>query len=773
MHTQSSQSEERPSAVRQHAVAAVLIGLAAMMFFARLSLHPTDLLVGVQRDGRNDVTAHNLAARDLVRQHLVKEGTVLTWLDSGLLGSPWLGNPQSAMFYPPHWLFLIVESSLLMSWLLVAHHVWAGFGLYLYCRRLDLSWSAALVAGVAFAGAPFLIAQTGEGHSTQVFLIAWAPWAMLVYDGVRRGVPGAAAMIAMLFAIAFFCGHVQEVYYLVVILSGFVLCDCIRRERKTLVRPYALATTWCGIGVATAALVAVELIPNWIYTRFGVRSQGIDGAVAGAISAGPTSLWQLLNPFALGGPDNYQGPGAFYWETLCCFGIAPLLLAIVGAMQVTRRDRVLRWLLLGVITLLFAMGGDTPVFPLLHRYFPGMSLFRSPGRAFFFTSLAVAVLAAFGWDSIEKALRRLFPDTSGARVAYGASAAIALLCVAELSYYSNSLCATVAKSSLRQESPIVDALLAEPNRGRVLAPQELLSDRESLAHGVDKLRRYEPVPLARTLGLFNALAPDLDAGQEVTGFQPLSVAAYRKPLLDMLNVTHLVLPSSDAKPIEGWELVAQGVVNEELTLRGRERRTIRFAIYRNLTPLPPAFIVGEAVVSSSPSRLAKLAPRQEVMLEHDEFSAAGGERQAYRPALIVERRSDRVVVKAELDAPGYLVLSDCYYPGWRIETGERMLAANLAVRATPLEPGTHELTFQYTPPGRFIGGLVSGVAWLLVVGVLANAYRRRRIQRPTPESNKAVAAPPETSESHAESRPSTPTVVATEQQRSIQDAHHP
>ncbi len=60
--------------------------------------------------------------------------------------------------------------------------------------------------------------------------------------------------------------------------------------------------------------------------------------------------------------------------------------------------------------------------------------------------------------------------------------------------------------------------------------------------------------------------------------------------------------------------------------------------------------------------------------------------------------SDRTAVQS--GCPGYLILTDSYYPGWSAEVdGEPATIhhADLYFRAIALEPGEHRLTLQYEP----------------------------------------------------------------------------
>ena len=762
---------------REHLAAGGLLALAALVLFSQLTQHPSDLLVGVQRDGRNDVTSHTLAARSVIKNEFAKSGDIALWHGRGLLGSPWLGNPQSALFYPPHWLFFFADVAAWISWMTVAHHWFAGLGVYFLSRREGVCWSGATVAAICFAAAPFLIAQTGEGHSTQVFLIAWAPWAFLVYDYLRSGTRGAWAVMSLVLSTAFFCGHVQEAYYLVLILCCLVVGDFVAKPAGATAR-FGLAKNWLMAGIATIGLVAIELGPNWVYTRFGVRASGMNAEAAGRISAGFESLAQLLNPFALGGATGYRGPGEYYWETLCCCGVAPLLLAALGAAMARNRSRSIRWLLIAAVSLLFAMGGDTPLFPAMHRYVPGISLFRSPGRALFFTSLAVAMLAGAGWDSVLHRMKnsstqerigwRLAPllvgtaalafvfmagrrvggiELSAAAVCVAAIcasiglvtwkpvakwAAIGafLVCTGELTYYANAMLATVPANNIRTNSPVAAALLHEPHVGRVLVRQELLSDREAWNAGIEKLRRYEPVPLAATFATMAALTPIASVAQEITGFEPLNLAVYRKPMLDMLGVTHVILSHKEPRELAGWELVARGDVEEEVVLRGREARVFPYAIYRNPDAISRAYVHGDAQLLGSDradAALARLDPRRKVLLRDDTLPA--GSRQPFRAAEVIARSPNRVVIKAELEAPGYLVLSDAYYPGWRATVDGDLTTvspANIGLRCVALDAGQHDVAFDFSPPGMAIGGIISTLSATVIAFSCAGSLRRWR-----------------------------------------------
>ncbi len=149
-----------------------------------------------------------------------------------------------------------------------------------------------------------------------------------------------------------------------------------------------------------AGLTAIELLPNWIYSRQSVRVSGLTLDHVRGMCLQPVSLLQLFDPFVMGGPADYEGPGEFYWEAVCHFGVIPLVFAVVGVCAGFRRYPVVRFSVLWLAAFVFAFGDQTLWFPLLYRVVPGVSLFRAPARALFFCSFFTAILAGVAFDAL-------------------------------------------------------------------------------------------------------------------------------------------------------------------------------------------------------------------------------------------------------------------------------------------------------------------------------------------------------------------------------------
>jgi hypothetical protein len=141
-------------------------------------------------------------------------------------------------------------------------------------------------------------------------------------------------------------------------------------------------------------------------------------------------------------------------------------------------------------------------------------------------------------------------------------------------------------------------------------------------------------------------------------------------------------------------------------------------VYENLRVLPRAFVVHRAsVIEDDEAALARLSDptfdpaREAILSEGNELSAEGGQ-----AAVEIVSYEPKVRIWASLDAPGYLILTDTYYPGWIAEVDGQpapIVRADLYFRAVALGAGEHEITFRYRPVGTYVGLGVSLVCWLV------------------------------------------------------------
>lgn len=717
--------------------AAVLIGAATSFYFVELARHPTDLVVGVHAGGRNDLTSQFLRYRDEAFTLSNRQGEFAGWDPHLQLGLPIQGNAQAGIFYPPNWVIALLGAKLSLSVILVGHMWWAGLGAYLLLRRLKLGFVGALFGGVMTAGTPYAIAHLAEGHYAQISVFAWLPWICWRFECFLESEGRHWKLLSGLVAIAFFAGHVQELYYLMVLLSGCVFFHAVGLWRRAERQPArALLLHWCVMAVASGALVAVDLLPVWLNIQTSVRSGKLPLELAGdGINLGHLRL--LINPMSFGGPENLASPMDFYWKKLVYFGVVNLLLAVLAVLTVRSTECAAqkRWVWLAVITIVFSFGQNTPFFKLAYHVVPMIGGFRVPARALFIGSLVISWLAALRIDRfLKKDPAREEPSSDSPErktsiAMCGLVIVLLLVSTGELVWHSTRIVATIPTEEYRTNSEVAE--LAKPqNYERVFALQSTLTDYECLHAGIFRVRGYEPVLQTRFAFVLDALA-----GKEGVnpGFDEIPLEKLDPNIADLMGIRYFI--TSNRQDVVGWKMVKNGTLPPPTTLRGSKSERIGYGVYENQNPMPRAFVMGQVTVNQTPSdskktieALRKLDCRKSVLLNRDVLPS--GARSEFKAAKITDYKANSVTVQVNTDAPGYLVLTDMLHPGWRAYVDGQAAAiepAYIAFRAVPLPTaGAHEVVFRYTTPGRNKGAVLSVFA---LVVLLAAGIKQRMVAR--------------------------------------------
>jgi hypothetical protein len=167
-------------------------------------------------------------------------------------------------------------------------------------------------------------------------------------------------------------------------------------------------------------------------------------------------------------------------------------------------------------------------------------------------------------------------------------------------------------------------------------------------------------------------------------------------------------------------------------------------VYENLDVLPRAFVVPQAIViEDDAAARAALAgpdfdPARTVILSDgvngQQSTANGAQSSAINLPAITRYSPESIHLTAT--GPGYLVLTDAYYPGWSAAVDGQPATihrADIMFRAVVLPPGEHVVEFRYAPLSVTAGLWISGLAWALMaaVGVYSAWKRRQQRRRPS------------------------------------------
>ncbi|HYI13344.1 MAG TPA: YfhO family protein [Thermoanaerobaculia bacterium] len=301
----------------------------------------------------------------------LKAGRLPLWNPYSASGEPWLANPQTGVFYPPQWLFVVLPFETAYMLFLLLHLMILGGGAYLLFSR-RASQGAALLGAVAlmFSGPVLSLLDVSNNLAT----LAWIPLALwCAAEGAwRRG--GIVLALAFLGGEPFFAALAALLYVVV------------RRHRDVLLT-----------GLVAFGLSAVQLIPFLEYAATSDRAAGMEDALILRDSM-PLRDWPRIAIPPTFEAQSYDAQLGQHFIPVIYMGMVVVALAAVGLTTIRRRRDTPGWIALLLFSAAVAAG------PALLTQLP-VTLFRYPARLVPIAAIAVAALAVAGWERVRSQRR--------------------------------------------------------------------------------------------------------------------------------------------------------------------------------------------------------------------------------------------------------------------------------------------------------------------------------------------------------------------------------
>lgn len=363
----------------------------------------------------------------------LRQGSAPLWNPYSGMGAPLLANYQSAIFYPPNWLYFLLDSFGGIKWMawaqaivVTAHLIWSGVGMISFIRRLGLGEISQTISGLAYGLSGYLVARAGFLSINAA--TAWLPWVMLgVTDVIRVYIPDTHRMIplkgddpekaprsirlkkvswlTLYLGLLLLAGHAQTAWYIMILASSWSIYLLLSSGHFR----FAIRALLALILAATLALclAAIQLAPTAEYLLQSQRASEVEYDFAMSYSFWPWHFLTLIAPGLFGNPahSNYWGFGN-YWEDAVYIGLLPFFLAIsgmaswiIGMRKGAQRSPMVFFTVVTLAAFLLALGKNTPVFPWLFKNIPTFDMFQAPTRFTLLSVFSLAVLAAYGAEN--------------------------------------------------------------------------------------------------------------------------------------------------------------------------------------------------------------------------------------------------------------------------------------------------------------------------------------------------------------------------------------
>lgn len=708
------------------------------------------------------------------------QGRLPLWNPYVFSGQDWAATIQPAVFSPIRLALSLLPPGRGLSLYLVLHTLLLGLGMVVWLRSRGTGAAAAAAGALVASLSGYVLAKLGQ--PTIGATVAWLPLLLWLVDRLlERPTLRLGAALGAAGALCFLTGHPQLFSLVALAVLVFAVGQIARLAERASTKRIAANLVLAAALALTASspqLVAYLLGPQ------GSRAVQGDRAPPPLLRPRVEGVLSLLAPEPFGSPaegsfrhvraaDSLGQPGKRrIWHTgSFLYPGAITLLAIPLASSRLRRHRYLPEALV-LIGVSYAVVFVDPL---------ADAVMGLPGFGFAPIDRWLA-LGAFGWALTAAAgvdaLARDAPSRAGLLIAIGAGLSVLLLGAAAwlaplpdvglASLARTGLLVLVGGAALGICLGWRSARRALPVVALVLLGIDLLPLARSYFPAADA---SEILPPTRTTHFLQAhLGPAriarvrtkalrVNTGtvfglRDLQGFAPLYAGDYRallgtchgrwpdarmvpslqapaelgSPLLPLLGVRYLISEQPLSHP--GWRTAFRG---EGLTLSESRRPAPRARVFGKARWVNSKEAARRPLTAEGCSLLDELILIEPV--EGAEEPTRGndvGVSEAGRARILAET-PQRVKLRVQAPAGGWLLLADTYHPAWKARVNgdeQPVLRAHLTLRAVRVPPGKSAVVFEYRPTAVRAAASVGLAGWgaILVLATLP-AGRLWRVSR--------------------------------------------
>jgi hypothetical protein len=706
-------------------------------------------------------------------------GEIPFWDPYNNCGIPFLAQWNTMPLYPPSLIYLLFPLKWSLSFFCLLHLWFGGLGMYFLARRWAVNDFAAAFAGTAFSFSGMTLNLLMWPSHTATW--SWMPWVVLSVEAAWRGGGRCIAIAAFAGAFQMLAGGPEIISFTWLILLALWIMEMFLAwtgsAREMLQSPGAgsrnlpdkigkplRARTMFWRFPAVVALVALmaaaQLLPFLDLAAHSQRQSGY----ADLRWSMPGHGWaNFLVPMAFGA---VQGEGIFFqngqaWTSSYYLGIAPLLLALVAVWK-CRNRRV--WLLttIAAVGVICALGGNTPIFPIVREIFPQLAFITYPVKYLLLVAFVAPLLAAFSLARIQHQKREIgvigiflliltagilywiahssMPQADAhaallngfSRIAFLLAIVVVLLCLSRNSggpylRITPLLLIVVAWSDVLThepaQNPTVSPGIYQPGVARehlamdpqpeLGGPRAMVTPKAFMQFIQLALHSPEKNYLAKRLG-YCADCNLLDGVPKVDGFFSLATRENN----DLISLIYGA--TNDFPHLDDFIGVSQITAPDEI-YHWLPRKTFLPLVTAGQKPFVmddwnTLHFLADSHFDGSKMVFLAQEDRQYVTVTN---LVAG--------AWIMDSkfRNSSVEIKVDSPAPSVVVVAQTFYHDWRASVdGQkvRLLRANHAFQALEVPRGTHTIVLRYVDRAFEMGLVVSIIAW---VGCLLALFRRK------------------------------------------------
>lgn len=695
-------------------------------------------------------------SHDSLYNEMLKKGEILKWSPYVFSGYPIYANGHSSFHNPFRLLFnFLFPPVFARDFTIFFHMVLSGIFSFLFLREMGFSFYPSLFGGTAWEFC---------AHNTALVEWLWGAMAsaylpMLLFFFLKLLNTGKGYyffLTASAFTLSLMCGNLQwSLYTGMIWLSFYALHVYLRLREKDLKGAVMITVFFTGAFIMGFLLSSIEILPtlellkNSVIQRESYSYQEIKTDFLTKFSLFITLFYPRLtgSPFDQINLRNIAILSYYLFNGY--IGILPLFFMVSGIVLFWRKAEVKLFTFLLILSWLVALRTPLVVIflkiPLINKLFHDRILFIS---SFFGIILATSGLTGFFSEEnirLKSIITFSFPCLFVITVTVFFITSLKAISSSWLSPFNTAInipfllliaSTLLLSGKLRGMKDSHFKLLSALILILDLVPLGMISntcDSPKSLEIVERLKNeIEIKPGERIAGLTPNLSVILKI-PSMEGYDSVYPQWYFKSLYPALHTTRMrwqvlynITPNALLKLLGVKFVIPNGNLNPvDNPLMIKDMKPLKSAgklrIYEVEGTLPRVFVPEKFVLMSEKEcaeflHRAGFNPLEFLILVEipEEFVPQGMK----GTAEIISYTPHEVLIKADMETDGFLVLSDTYYPGWKayVDGREtRIYRAYSFLRAVKVSKGKHEIVFRFSPSIYLAGKIITALSAVLLI----------------------------------------------------------
>jgi hypothetical protein len=629
-----------------------IIFLAASIFYLPIFLKPNILL-----ERENDLQGFFWPIIYFVKNQIITNHQLPFWNNVFFGGTPLLPDPQSPLFYIPNVIFLFLPIGFGFVTTIFLHLVLGGIGIYFASKNgFGLSKAASIFAAIIYIISPKFAGYLEAGHFG--LITAWAFLPFVVYSLIKlTKSPNFKWSLVLAICLAgLFFSHILTFLIALVFSFGFLILS--GKNLKSFKESFIF---FVSAVLFTFGLISVSLLPQLSWKNQTTRSMLISER---DVYPKWTSKFEFIRSVSTPWITGIKSLKTIETEKTISLGLFTLILALIGFLKLSKRNKVLLLLAATIISLI-ALNNASPIYRLLLSQ-DLYVLTRVSTRVWFAAVLITVFLAAYGFDKLKKENRKI-------RYLLGS------LAIVELLFISWSIISKPIGNQPKYASEkIINQIKKEGGKFRVFCLNHCISQKTAAEEGLELTEGYGTLQQTNYYHYFIQLAQSYFNKYSLS-LPPFEIYLYEKlqphaPTLAEFNVKYVISPHE--------------LTDKNFSLVTKDNG---YFLYENTIVKPRAYF---------------LTDNNNKNIE----------------APIIEYLPNRIVIDTSKQLSNTVILAEVYNSDWKAYSDNnkeiQIQEAPNSLRRIDLPEGTNTITLIYEPNTFKIGKVISLISIVAIILVI-------------------------------------------------------